>query len=78
MIPYSASLEAKLMEMDEQAKTAFCEENKCKSMMDSIVVRCPCLTSPCNTPACHCRRPVAAAGVRVSRAAADSLLHVRP
>jgi len=38
MIPYSASLEAKLMEMDEQAKTAFCEENKCKSMMDSIVV----------------------------------------
>lgn len=38
MIPYSAALEAKLLEMEsDEARAAFCEENKCKGMMDSIV-----------------------------------------
>ena len=44
MIPYSAGLEAKFLEMDAEAKSAFCEENKCKSMMNTIVVRGPVVT----------------------------------
>jgi len=39
MIPYSAAIEAKLLDMEsEEERAKFCEENKCKSMMENIVV----------------------------------------
>jgi len=38
MLPYSAGLEAKFMDMSAEEKAKFCEDNGCKSMMDNIVV----------------------------------------
>lgn len=38
MIPYSASLEAKFVEMPEEEKAKFCTDNKCQSMIPKIVV----------------------------------------
>mmetsp|Transcript_12972 Transcript_12972/g.22173 ORF Transcript_12972/g.22173 Transcript_12972/m.22173 type:complete len:400 (-) Transcript_12972:276-1475(-) len=38
MVLYSASLEQKFLDMSADEKAKFCEENKCKSMMDSIVL----------------------------------------
>jgi obg-like ATPase 1 len=38
MIPYSAAVELKLFEMDDEAKKAYCEENKTQSMMSKIVL----------------------------------------
>merc|ERR1712216_883487 len=37
MVPYSASLEAKFVDMEPEEKAKFCEENKCNSMIDKIV-----------------------------------------
>ncbi len=39
MIPFSGALEAKLAEMDVDAKRAFCEENKIASSLDKIIVQ---------------------------------------
>ena len=38
MIPYSASLEAKFVDMAADEKAKFCEENKCASMLEKIIV----------------------------------------
>ena len=39
MIPFSGALEAKLAEMDVDAKRAFCEESKIASSFDKIIVQ---------------------------------------
>eukprot|EP00316_Scyphosphaera_apsteinii_P012312 CAMPEP_0119322472 /NCGR_PEP_ID=MMETSP1333-20130426/58312_1 /TAXON_ID=418940 /ORGANISM="Scyphosphaera apsteinii, Strain RCC1455" /LENGTH=408 /DNA_ID=CAMNT_0007329717 /DNA_START=25 /DNA_END=1251 /DNA_ORIENTATION=- len=38
MIPYSASLEAKFVDMEAAEKEKFCIDNKCNSMLDKIVL----------------------------------------
>ena len=38
MIPYSAAMEAKLLDMEAAEKAAFLEESKAASQMDKIVV----------------------------------------
>jgi len=37
MIPYSAALEARLVDMEPAERAAYCEEQKCASQMDKIV-----------------------------------------
>jgi len=37
MVPYSAALEAKFVDMGADEKAKFCEDNKCNSMIDKIV-----------------------------------------
>merc|ERR1719331_1438099 len=38
MIPYSAAFEAKILDMDEEARKVYLEETKCKSMMTKIIL----------------------------------------
>merc|ERR1712113_46978 len=38
IIPFSGAFEAKFLEMDEEARKAFCEETKCSSTLEKIIV----------------------------------------
>jgi obg-like ATPase 1 len=39
MIPFSGAFEAKIADMDEDARKAFCEENKANSTFDKIIAQ---------------------------------------
>ncbi len=81
MIPYSAAMEAKLLEMEAAEKAAFLEESKAASQMDKIVVEgCARDLVGRSSGAILARLGAiltAHPHLQVPHAAADPLLHVR-
>ena len=75
MIPYSAAVEAKMLEMDDEAKAAYLEENKCKPMMDTIVKTGYHILQLCHFYTCG-PDEVRCTTIREERKACAALLHL--